>query len=124
MGGKLTHKFELPTVGSIASLSGKKKHSDFFYGFTSFTYPVTFYHYDFTKEDPAQRQKLFRAPSIKNFDATAFETKQVFYPSKDGTQIPMFLVMKKGITPNGENPVFLYGYVVYASLDRALLCFC
>jgi prolyl oligopeptidase len=118
MEGKETHKFELPTVGTIASISGKKKHTDFFYGFTSFTYPVTFYHYDFTKSDPAERQKLFRAPTIKNFDSTAFETKQVFYESKDGTKIPMFLVMKKGLVQNGENPVFLYGYTTIHSHQK------
>ena len=76
-----------------------------FYSFTSFTYPTTIFKYDMVSGE----SELFKEPAI-DFDASKYEVKQVFYPSKDGTKIPMFIVHKKGLELNGDNPCFLYGY--------------
>jgi prolyl oligopeptidase len=95
----------LPGIGSIAGISGKRKDNDAFYAFTSFNYPTTTFHYDFA----AKTSAIFRQPKV-DFDPNAFETKQVFYPSKDGTKIPMFIVHRKGLVLNGQNPTYLYGY--------------
>jgi prolyl oligopeptidase len=76
-----------------------------FFGFTSFLYPTTIFRYDFK----TNAVEVYRKPEIK-FDPSGFETKQVFYNSKDGTRIPMFLVHKKGLKLDGENPTLLYGY--------------
>ncbi len=76
-----------------------------FYTFTSFTYPSTIYKFD----PAAGASEVFRRPEVK-FDPSAYETKQVFYPSKDGTKVPMFIVHKKGLALDGKNPTFLYAY--------------
>jgi prolyl oligopeptidase len=105
--GKLEKEIELPTLGRLGtgSFSGKRGDTETYYSFTSFTYPTTIYRYDF----PAGKSELFRQPKV-DFDPAAFETKQVFYPSKDGTKIPLFLVSRKGLTPDGANPTYLFGY--------------
>ncbi|XP_075058950.1 prolyl endopeptidase [Mixophyes fleayi] len=95
-------------VGSIVGFSGKKKHSEIFYHFTSFLSPGIIYHYDLTKD--TQEPRVFREVTVKGFDPSDYQTVQVFYPSKDGTKIPMFIVHKKGITLDGSHPAFLYGY--------------
>ncbi|CAB1351216.1 unnamed protein product [Coregonus sp. 'balchen'] len=82
-------------VGTVVGLSCKKKHSDFFYKFTSFTTPGVIYHCDLSQASP---------------DPTVFRQVEVFYPSKDGTKIPMFLVHARGLKKDGSHPVFLYGY--------------
>jgi prolyl oligopeptidase len=76
-----------------------------FFGFTSFLYPYTMFHYDFDKDEVS----MFRKPSI-NFDANKFETKQVFATSKDGTKVPIFITHKKGLELDGNNPTILYAY--------------
>lgn len=97
--------FSLPGIGSLAGISGKKEDNIAFYTFTSFTFPSTIYKYDVAGNTSA----IFRKPEI-DFDVDAYETKQVFYTSKDGTKVPMFIVHKKGLKLNGENPTMLYGY--------------
>ncbi|XP_062874604.1 prolyl endopeptidase-like [Trichomycterus rosablanca] len=95
-------------VGTVAGLSCKKKHSDFFYKFTSFTTPGIIYHYDLSKPDA--EPTIFRQVEVKGVEPSDYQTSQVFYPSKDGTKIPMFLVHARGIEKNGSHPVFLHGY--------------
>uniref|UniRef100_A0AAR2JIA9 Prolyl endopeptidase n=1 Tax=Pygocentrus nattereri TaxID=42514 RepID=A0AAR2JIA9_PYGNA len=95
-------------VGSIVGFTGRKKDSEIFYYFTSFLSPAIIYHCDLTK-DPLQPH-VFREVTVKGFNTAEYQTTQVFYPSKDGTQIPMFIVHKKGIQLDGSHPAFLYGY--------------
>lgn len=105
MDGTFEREIELPTLGSIAGMSGKREDSEMFLGFTSFLYPTTTFHYDFKSGE----LKLFRASEI-DFDPSGYETEQVFYTSKDGTRVPMFLTYKKGLVLDGNNPALLYGY--------------
>lgn len=102
--GQRLHEIALPTLGSV-SFSGNKDDKECFFTFTSFTTPGSIYTYDID----ANTSQLWCAPKV-DFDADAFVTEQVFYPSKDGTRIPMFLTYKKGLKRNGNNPVYLYGY--------------
>lgn len=102
--GTFIRAIEFPTKGS-ASFSGNREDDIAFYSFTSFTYPTTIFKYDLNSGE----SDLFKAPSL-DFDADKYEVKQVFYPSKDGTKIPMFVVHKKGLKLDGNNPTFLYGY--------------
>ncbi|XP_035990986.1 prolyl endopeptidase-like [Fundulus heteroclitus] len=95
-------------VGTIAGVSCKKKHSEFFYKFCSFTTPGIIYHCDLSHSSPEPR--IFREVEVKGINQEDFQTSQVFYPSKDGTRIPMFLVHAKNLKKDGTNPVFLYGY--------------
>ncbi|HKW42158.1 MAG TPA: prolyl oligopeptidase family serine peptidase [Gemmatimonadales bacterium] len=103
--GSLLKDLELPTLGSVGAISGERKDSEMFYAFTSFLYPTTIFRYDFT----SGATTVWNAPRI-DFDPTGFETKQVFYTSKDGTRVPMFITHKKGLTSDGSHPTFLYGY--------------
>ncbi|KAG1935247.1 prolyl endopeptidase-like [Pimephales promelas] len=105
--GKLIRDLPLE-VGTVTGLSCKKKHADFFYKFTSFTTPGIIYHCDLSRADP--EPTVFRQVEVKGIQASDYHTTQVFYPSKDGTQIPMFLVHASGIERDGSHPVFLYGY--------------
>jgi prolyl oligopeptidase len=103
--GTPVREIELPTLGTAGGFGGKRDEKVMFYTFTSFTYPSTIY-----KFDPATgASEVFRKPEVK-FDPSAYETKQVFYQSKDGTKVPMFIVHKKGLKLDGRNPTFLYGY--------------
>jgi prolyl oligopeptidase len=95
----------LPTLGSVSGLTGRRAHTEAFYAFTSFTYPTTIFRYDFA----TGASQVFRQPTV-DFDASAFETVQVFYASKDGTRIPMFLTHRKGLVRDGRQPTYLYGY--------------
>ncbi|XP_006626084.1 prolyl endopeptidase isoform X1 [Lepisosteus oculatus] len=95
-------------VGSVVGFTGRKKDSDIFYYFTSFLSPAIIYHCDLTK-DPLE-PTVFREVTVKGFDPSDYQTTQVFYPSKDGTQIPMFIVHKKGINMDSSHPALLYGY--------------
>ncbi|KAM4724987.1 prolyl endopeptidase [Anableps anableps] len=106
-GGRLVRELPLE-VGTIAGVSCKKKHSEFFYKFTSFTTPGIIYHCDLSRPDPEPR--VFREVEVKGINQEDFQTSQVFYPSKDGTRIPMFLVHARNLERDGTNPVFLYGY--------------
>src|SRR5437762_638625 len=103
--GRFLKDVGLPTLGTVASISGERKDDAMFYAFTSFLYPTTIFRYDF-KDGTSS---VFKAPAI-DFDPSAYETKQVFYASKDGTRVPMFLTHKKGVKLDGSNPTYLYGY--------------
>jgi len=103
--GRMLKDVELPTLGSIGSISGERKDDEMFYAFTSFLYPTTIFRFDFK----SGATSVFKAPTI-DFDPSRFETKQVFYTSKDGTRVPMFITYKKGLTLDGSNPTYLYGY--------------
>lgn len=103
--GELVREMELPTYGS-AGISSSKKHDEVFYAFTSFTYPTAIYRYDLASGEST----LFKSVEIDGFNMDDYVTEQVFYPSTDGTKIPMFLTYKKGLERNGKNPVYLYGY--------------
>lgn len=102
--GKELQEIELPSLGSV-SFNGDKDDEECFFSFTSFTIPGATYKYDVQKNS----YELFRAPKVK-FHSDDFVTEQVFFPSKDGAKIPMFLTYQKGLKKNGKNPVFLYGY--------------
>ena len=103
--GKLEREIQLPTLGIAGGFGGRPEDKEVFYTFTSFTYPPTIYKYDIA----SGAASLYRATKVP-FDPAQFETKQVFYPSKDGTKIPMFLVHRKGLTLDGQRPTLLYAY--------------
>ena len=103
--GKFLRNADLPGIGTAAGFGGKRKDKETFYSFTSFILPTTIYRYD-----PATgKSSIFKQPKV-DFDATKYETKQLFYNSKDGTRIPMFLTYKRGLKLDGQNPTLLYGY--------------
>ncbi len=103
--GSFDKEIELPAIGSLAGISGRPKDGEMFFNFTSFLYPTTAFRYDFKSGILSP----FHRPEV-DFDPSAFETKQVFYQSKDGTKVPMFITHKKGLKLNGANPTLLYGY--------------
>jgi prolyl oligopeptidase len=103
--GSFVRDITLPTFGSIVEISGKPQHTEMFISFTSFLYPPTVFRYDFL----SGTLSLLYGVSI-DFDAASYETTQVFYASRDGTRVPMFLTHKKGLKLDGNNPVLLYGY--------------
>mgnify|MGYP001146920475 CR=1 FL=1 len=96
---------DLPGLGTASGFAGKRTDKETFYSFTSYTTPSTVYRYDVE----AGRSSVWRAPALK-FDPSGYETVQVFYQSKDGTRIPMFITSKKGLKKTGDNPTLLYGY--------------
>ena len=102
--GKMRHQVQLPMVGSVG-FSGNEKEPECFYTFTSFTQPGTIYSYDIAEN----KSTLYSQPNVK-FRLQDYESKQLFFKSKDGTRIPMFITYKKGMKRNGKNPVYLYGY--------------
>ncbi|XP_066930908.1 prolyl endopeptidase-like [Clytia hemisphaerica] len=93
-------------VGAIGGFSGRREHTEMFYTFASFLVPGVIYRYDFKTNEP----EVYYETKIEGFDASLYETKQIFFNSKDGTRIPMFIFYKKGITLDGNNPCILYGY--------------
>jgi len=95
-------------IGTIIGYSGRKEHTEMFYSFDSFLMPSTIYHVDFKQTNLTP--KIFRKTEVKGFDSSLFEAHQVFYKSKDGTKVPMFIVHRKGIVLDGSHPCFLYGY--------------
>jgi prolyl oligopeptidase len=103
--GKLLRNVDLPGIGTASGFGGKRKDKETFYAFTSFISPATVYRYD----PEAAKSAVFRQPKV-DFDPSRYETKQIFYNSKDGTRVPMFLTYKKGLKLDGQNPVLLYGY--------------
>lgn len=104
-GGELETEIALPTLGSAAGFAGEKEDNILFYVFNSYTYPTTIYKYDIA----ANKSEVFREAEIK-FNPLDYETKQVFYKSKDETNIPMFIVHRKGLLLDGSHPLYLYGY--------------
>ena len=103
--GTLVRQVDLPGIGSAGGFGGKRDDRETFYYFTSFNTPTTIYRYDMVTVNST----IFRQPKV-DFKPDNFETKQVFYPSKDGTQIPMFISYKKGLKLDGNNPTYLYAY--------------
>ncbi|HEX9728514.1 MAG TPA: prolyl oligopeptidase family serine peptidase [Gemmatimonadales bacterium] len=105
MDGTATGELAFPTIGSIGGMSGDRADPEMFYAFTSYLYPTTIFRYDFRDG----QSQVFKAPEI-DFDASGYETRQVFYHSKDGTRIPMFVTHRRGIALDGSNPTYLYAY--------------
>jgi len=105
LSGKLERDIELPGIGTATGFGAKREDKDLYYSFTSFTNPATIYHYDIA----SGKSTLHVQPKV-DFDPDEYETKQVFYQSKDGTKIPMFIVHLKGIKLDGKNPTILYAY--------------
>jgi prolyl oligopeptidase len=103
--GEWRHDVALPTIGTAAGFGGRREDKKVYYAFTSFTYPTTIYHYDPVTNVSA----VFKAPMV-DVQPADYETTQVFYPSKDGTQVPMFITHKKGLALDGQNPTYLYAY--------------
>ncbi len=103
--GKNAKEIKLPSLGSVDGFSGKKQDKITFYSFTSFTYPPTIYKYNIETGE-----SILHFNPNASFNPDEYETKQVFATSKDGTKIPIFIVHKKGLQLNGNNPTYLYGY--------------
>ncbi|MBN1824863.1 MAG: S9 family peptidase [Candidatus Eisenbacteria bacterium] len=103
--GNLVRRIDLPDIGAVNGVRCRPDWDEFFYDFESFNVPRTIYRYDFTRGE----SEVFFAPGI-DYDVSSFVTEQVFYKSKDGTRVPMFLVHKKGIPMDGSNPTFVYAY--------------
>lgn len=103
--GKFIREMEFPTYGSVG-ISSDKDHNEVYYALTSFAYPSSRFSYDLA----TGKSELIGSADIKGVNMEDYVTEQVFYPSADGTKIPMFITYKKGIEKNGKNPVYLYGY--------------
>ncbi len=105
MEGRLVREIELPGIGTAGGFGGEAEDTEVFYGFSSFNMPPTSYRYSIADGTST----LYHRTQV-SFDVSAFTVEQVFYPSKDGTRVPMFLVYKKGLVRDGSNPVYLYAY--------------
>ena len=103
--GKFVREVDFPGIGTASGFGGKQKDAETFYSFASFATPPTIYRYDVKSGE----SKKFRQAEVK-FAPDDYETKQVFYKSKDGTRVPMFIVHRKGVKLDGSNPTLLYGY--------------
>jgi len=103
--GKPVREIALPGIGSVSGFGGKRGDTETFYSFTGFTNPTTIYRLDLRTGEST----VFRQPKV-DFDPAAYETRQQFFTSRDGTRVPMFIVSKKGIKLDGSNPTYLYGY--------------
>ena len=105
MQGAFEGEVSLPGMGKADGFEAKKHEKHVYYSFTSFTYPTTIFRYEIA----TGKSTLYEKPDV-DFDPDLYETRQVFYESKDGTKIPMFIVHKKGLTLDGKNPTWLYAY--------------
>jgi prolyl oligopeptidase len=105
MDGKLERNIELPGIGSAGGFGTKKEEKETYYTFTNYVYPPTIFKYDIA----TGQSTVYKKANVK-FDPAEYESKQVFYKSKDGTKIPMIITYKKGIVMNGKNPLLLYAY--------------
>jgi len=105
LAGQPLYEVALPGIGSVGGFNGKRQDRETFFSYTSYTMPGTVYRYDLTQ----RTSEVFRAPKV-DFNPANYETKQVFYPSKDGTRVPMFITHKRGLKLDGRNPTLLYGY--------------
>ena len=103
--GELIREVKLPGVGSVGGFSAKKDDKELYYSFTNYVTPGSIYKYDIEKGV----SELYRKPNI-DFNPEAYQSKQVFFSSKDGTKVPMIITHKKGLERNGKNPTILYGY--------------
>lgn len=104
--GKKLRTIDLPGVGSAFGFNGKPDDTETFYSFTSFTSPNAIYRYDIA----TGKSSLFAEAELNGIDSSEYETEQVFYRSKDGTRVPMFITHHRGLPLNGQNPTLLYGY--------------
>lgn len=105
LNGKFIRDVELPGIGSAGGFGAQRDEKELYYSFTSFTYPTTIFKYDIA----SGKSTLYYQPKV-DFNPEDYETKQIFYTSKDGTKVPMFIVHKKGLELNGKNPTWLYAY--------------
>lgn len=103
--GRQVAEVALPGIGSVGGFGGKRTDTETFYSFQGFSTPATIFRYDIA----AGTSSVFRSPKVA-FDPGAYETRQIFYASKDGTRVPMFITHRKGLELNGANPTLLYGY--------------
>ncbi len=103
--GQLQSEVELPGLGRVENLTGKPEHPEAFYSYSSFSVPGTIYRLDVG----SGTTEVFRQPELA-FDPGRYQTKQVFYTSKDGTRVPMFVSARAGLEPDGNSPTLLYGY--------------
>lgn len=103
--GKMEHQIQLPAVGTAGGFNAKKEDQETYYMFTSYVYPSTIFKYHIA----SGKSELYKKSGV-SFDPEKYESKQVFYPSKDGTKIPMLITYKKGTVFNGKNPTLLYAY--------------
>jgi prolyl oligopeptidase len=104
--GVMENAIALPGPGTAGGFDGRRDDSSAFYAYSSFNYPSTIFRYDLATKESA----IFRESAIRGFAAENYETKQIFYSSKDGTRVPMFLVFKRGLKLDGNNPTLLYAY--------------
>jgi prolyl oligopeptidase len=105
MDGQLERSIELPGVGTASGFGAKRDEKELYYSFTSYTYPTTIFKYNIESGE----SELYKRSGVK-FDSELYESKQVFYTSKDGTCVPMIITHKKGVELNGKNPTLLYAY--------------
>jgi prolyl oligopeptidase len=105
MDGALIREVEFPGIGTVSGFDGRRKDIDTFYSFSSFASPPVIYRYNMITGESRE----FRRPDVK-FNPNDYETSQVFYNSKDGTKVPMFITHRKGLKLDGNNPTLLYGY--------------
>jgi prolyl oligopeptidase len=105
LSGKFVREVKYPGIGTASGFGGRRTDKETFYTFTSFAVPPTIYRYDLE----TGKSEIFRQARVK-FNLDEIEVKQIFYNSKDGTRVPMFIVHKKGIKLDGNNPTLLYGY--------------
>ena len=105
LSGKYVRDIDLPKIGSASGFGGRRADHETFYYFSNYTTPGTIYKYDIA----AGKSEVFRQPKV-DFDPDAYETRQVFYESKDGTRIPMFITHKRDLKRDGSNPTLLYAY--------------
>ncbi|HWQ32750.1 MAG TPA: prolyl oligopeptidase family serine peptidase [Blastocatellia bacterium] len=105
LNGKFVREVELPGLGSASGFSGRRSDTETFYTYTSFNTPPVIYRYDLK----SGKSTVFRQAKV-DFNPNDYETKQVFYNSKDGARVPMFITYKKGLKLDGSNPTILYGY--------------
>jgi len=106
MEGQMENEIALPGVGTATGFGGNHDDKVVFYSFTSLNFPPTIFRYDID----SRAAKVFRSPEISGFKPQDYETREVFYTSKDGTRVPMFLVYRRGLKLDGNNPVVLFGY--------------
>ena len=104
--GRLENEIEMPGLGNVGGFGGLRDDKVVFYTYSSFNAPPTIYRYDIA----SRKSAVFRAPRIPDFRPSDYEVRQVFYTSKDGTRVPMFLTHRKGLALDGRNPTLLYGY--------------
>ena len=103
--GKLVRDIQLPGLGTAGGFGGKKQEKTLYYSFTNYTTPVTIYSFD----PKSGKSAVYQRPKV-DFNSDGYESKQLFYTSKDGTKIPMIITHKKGLKLDGKNPTILYGY--------------